>query len=156
MNAGSDTTDIVLTNVLYYLIKNPPKLATLRREVASVLPSEDIIAPYAKVKNLPYLRACLDESLRISPPVAFSLVRKTPPEGVTILGEFIPGNTVVSVPAYVAHRSHDIFPDPEEFRPERCLEMRKRLRKWENTSSRSARVQEAVSVEISLTLNSVY
>jgi cytochrome P450 len=122
VNAGSDTTAIALTNVLYYLIKNPSQLATLRREVASVLSDDEIIAPYAKVKNLPYLRACLDESLRISPPVAFGLVRKTPPEGVTIFGEFIAGNTVVSVPAYVAHRDPNIFPNPEEFRPERWLE----------------------------------
>lgn len=122
MNAGSDTTAIALTNVLYYLLKNTSTLAKLREEVASALSDEDGTVPYAKVKNLPYLKACSDESLRISPPVSFGLLRKTPLEGMSIAGEFIAGNTVVSVPAYVAHRDPGIFPDPENYMPERWLE----------------------------------
>lgn len=118
MDAGSDTTAIALTNVMYYLIKSPQSLKKLRDEVASAL-SEKEVAPYAKVKNLPYLKACLDESLRLSPPVSRGLERKTPPEGMQILGENIPGNVTVSVPTYVAHRDPDIFPEPEVFRPER-------------------------------------
>ncbi|KAF7591642.1 hypothetical protein BBP40_001281 [Aspergillus hancockii] len=54
MDAGSDTTAISLTHALYYLIKNPRSLDTLRKEVDSVL-SEESIAPYAKIagENIP-------------------------------------------------------------------------------------------------------
>ncbi|KAI2946036.1 hypothetical protein CBS147322_7314 [Aspergillus niger] len=121
LDAGSDTTAIALTNVMYYLIKNPQSLIKLREEVSGAV-LENGVAPYAKVRNLPYLKACLEESLRLSPPVPRGLERKTPPEGMYILGERIPGNFTVSVPTYAVHRDPEIFPDPEAFRPERWLE----------------------------------
>ncbi|KAF4250829.1 hypothetical protein CNMCM8980_010151 [Aspergillus fumigatiaffinis] len=121
LDAGSDTTAIALTHALYYLIKTPHAMATLRKEVAGAF-SEGSIARYASVKNLPYLKACLEESLRLSPPVSRGLERRTPPEGMRIMGEQIPGDVGVSVPVYVAHRDPAIFPEPELYRPERWLE----------------------------------
>lgn len=122
VDAGSDTTAIALTHVMYYLLKNPKTLSALRNEVSTVFPNGDPIASYAKVKNLPYLKACLDESLRLSPPLSRGLERRTPPEGMQIAGEHISGDICVSVPAYAAHRDPAIFPDPEAYRPERWLE----------------------------------
>ena len=122
MNAGADGTAISLTNTIYLLIKNPDKLGELRKELDAALDDDDIIAPWAKVKQLPYLRACLDESLRMYPPVAAALHRKTPPEGTMVMGQFIPGRTIVSMSAYTSHRDPFIFPQPEEYRPERWLE----------------------------------
>ncbi|KAI5464250.1 cytochrome P450 [Mariannaea sp. PMI_226] len=123
MDAGSDTTAIALTHIMYYLLRTPAALARLRQELKEAGIRGDGIPPYATVKNLPYLRACLDESLRLSPPVAFGLHRKTPPEGMSIDGHWIPGNTTVAVPAYTAHRNVAFFPSPEEFRPERWFEV---------------------------------
>lgn len=122
MDAGSDTTAIALANVVYYLSKNPQTLTTLRNEVSAVLSDDDLVAPYAKVKNLPYLKACLEESLRLSPPLTRGLERRTPPQGIQIVGENIPGDTIVSISAYVAHRDPAVFSDPETYRPERWLE----------------------------------
>ena len=122
MNAGSDTTAIAMNNAMYFLLKNPKCLAKLREELDSVLDPSEVVAPYDKVKHLPYLRACLDEALRMLPPSTFGLPRRTPPEGTTILDDFIPGNTSVSISAYVAHRDENIFPDAETYRPERWLE----------------------------------
>ncbi|PYI01030.1 benzoate 4-monooxygenase cytochrome P450 [Aspergillus sclerotiicarbonarius CBS 121057] len=121
LDAGSDTTAIALTNVLYYLIKHPNTLNKLREEVSDVLTDEEI-APYTKVKSLPYLKACLDESLRLSPPVPRGLERKTPPQGMEILGEQIAGNVTVSVSAYIAHRDPTLFPNPDSYMPERWLD----------------------------------
>ncbi|KAF2152237.1 cytochrome P450 monooxygenase [Myriangium duriaei CBS 260.36] len=120
MNAGSDTTAIAINGCLYNLMRNPDCLAKLRSELDEALHGE-VIAPYEKVKRLPYLRACLDENLRIQPPVSFGLPRKTPPEGAYVAGDFIPGNTSVSMSAYVVHHNKKIFEDPEVFRPERWL-----------------------------------
>ena len=94
MNAGSDTTAIALRNVLFLLLKNPRCMARLREEINVVLDEDELVAPYSKVKHLPYLRACLDESLRMLPPVVFGLPRRTPPEGTTILGEHVAGGYV--------------------------------------------------------------
>lgn len=129
INAGADTTSIALTNVLELLLHNRQYLHALREEVGSVLDEDEVIAPYDKVKSLPFLRACLDEGLRISPPTSAGLPRRTPPEGADILGQWIPGDTSVSMTIYAAHRDPDIFPEPEEYRPERWMdpEARKRM-----------------------------
>ncbi|KAF2808886.1 cytochrome P450 [Mytilinidion resinicola] len=122
MNAGSDTTAIAMNNVMYWLLKTPAALAKLRAEIDSVLDEDEVVAPYDKVRHLPYLRACLDESMRITPPTTFGLPRRTPPGGHTIEGTFVPGETSVSMSAYVAHRDPTIFPEPEKFIPERWLQ----------------------------------
>lgn len=121
MNAGSVTTAIAITNALYQLLRTPRVMGLLRDELDAALDPDEGVAPYDKVKHLPYLRACLDESLRLFPPTPHGLPRKTPPEGMTVMGQYIPGDTTVSVSALVAHRDESAFPDPDEFRPERFL-----------------------------------
>jgi cytochrome P450 len=121
MNAGSVTTAIALANVLYQLIRHPEILKKLRAEVDSVLEEDEVVASYDKVKHLPYLRACLDESLRLQPPTPHGLPRKTPAEGLNVMGHFVPGNTSVSISALVAHRDETAFPEAEKYIPERFL-----------------------------------
>lgn len=128
INAGSETTGIALTHILELLIQHPQYLETLRTEVDNVLDDDDIIAPYDKVKDLPFLRACLDEGLRIIPPTSAALPRRTPPEGACILGEWIAGNTTVCMTIYGAHRDPSVFPDPEVFQPHRWLKPEDRRR----------------------------
>lgn len=52
LNAGSDTTGIALTNVQYWLLKNPTCLAKLRAEIDSVLDEDEAVAPYDKIMRL--------------------------------------------------------------------------------------------------------
>lgn len=121
MNAGSATTAIALANVMYQLLKNSRTLLRLREEIDAVLDPDEVVAPYDKVKHLPHLRACLDESLRLFPPTPQGLPRKTPPEGLLVMDQFVPGNTTVSISALVAHRDESVFHDAESFIPERWL-----------------------------------
>ena len=121
MNAGSVTTAIAIANCLYQLILHPSILKQLREEVDAVLDEDEVVAPYDKVKHLPYLRACLDESLRLFPPTPHGLPRKTPAEGLWVNDVFVPGNTTVSISALVAHRDESAFPEADLFKPERFL-----------------------------------
>lgn len=121
MNAGSVTTAVAITNVMYQLLKNPHCLAKLREEVDAVMDPDEVIASYDKVKHLPYLRACLDESMRIFPPTSHGLPRETPPEGINILGQWVPGHTSVSMSAYVAHHDELAFPSSDQYLPERWM-----------------------------------
>lgn len=121
MNAGSTTTAISMANIMYQLLKHPACLERLRAEVDEALDEDEIIAPYETVKHLPYLRACLDESLRLFPPISHGLTRATPAEGSVVAGDFIAGDTTVSVSSFIAHRDPVIFPDPEAFKPQRWL-----------------------------------
>ncbi|KAF9892154.1 hypothetical protein FE257_002560 [Aspergillus nanangensis] len=140
LNAGSVSTAVAINNVIYMLLKHPDVLAHLREEVSTVADDGEVSIAYDKVKDLPYLRACLDESLRMLPPTPFNLPRKTPAEGCQILGQWVPGNTTVSMSSYVAHRDANVFPDPEVFRPERWLgEAGKQLQPYFITFSAGAR-----------------
>lgn len=121
MNAGSDTTAIAMNNVMYLLLKNPACLKKLREEIDETLDEGESVAPYDKIKHLPYLRACLDESMRLLPPTTFGLPRKTPPEGAAVVEDYIPGDTTVSISSYVAHRDPSAFPDAEVYNPERWM-----------------------------------
>ncbi|KAL6871762.1 cytochrome P450 [Trichoderma longibrachiatum] len=121
LDAGSDTTAISLVHAMYFLLKTPSALSRLRDELRDALEDGQEIATYASVKNLPYLHACINESLRLLPPVAFGLNRMTPPEGLQIGKDWIPGGTLVGVPAYTGHRN-PVFTDCEQYQPERWLQ----------------------------------
>ncbi|KAF2083320.1 cytochrome P450 monooxygenase [Saccharata proteae CBS 121410] len=121
LNAGSATTAIAMANVLYQLLKHPHCMQRLRQELDAAIDSADLVASYDTVKHLPYLRACLDESLRLFPPTAHALPRQTPPEGASILDDYIPAGTSVGMSALVAHRDEAVYPDAERFVPERWL-----------------------------------
>ena len=126
MNAGSATTAIAITNATLQLIKNPECMRKLREEIDAALEdSEDVdqdgAVAYDTVKHLPYLRACLDESLRLFSPTPQGLPRKTPVDGTNILGDYIPGGVSVAMSAHVAHRQESVFPQANKFIPERWL-----------------------------------
>tara|TARA_R110002003_G_scaffold110_3_gene9265 strand:+ start:5635 stop:7068 length:1434 start_codon:yes stop_codon:yes gene_type:complete len=126
MNAGSATTAIAMANVLYQLLKNPDKMKKVVEEIDNALDddedeAEDGVVAHDKVKHLPYLRACLDESLRLFPPTPHGLPRVTPPDGTNILGDYIPGGVTVAMSAMVAHRVESVFPQADKYIPERWL-----------------------------------
>jgi cytochrome P450 len=124
LNAGSETTGIALSNCLYHLIKNPKCFTKLREEVDQVFAAAGSNSPvpaFEKVRYLPYLKACLDENLRLNPPSATTTPRMTPPQGMEILGEWVAGDTLVLCPTYSLHRTPEVFESPDTFLPERWL-----------------------------------
>ena len=57
------------------------------------------------------------------PAAGLILERVVPPQGIDILGKFIPGGTIVGQNPWVLHRRSEIFGDDvDQFRPERWLE----------------------------------
>ena len=121
LNAGSTTTGIAMANVMFQLLKHSQCMERLRQEIDETLDDDEEIAPYEKVKYLPYLRACIDESLRLFPPISHGLTRQTPAEGSEVAGHYIPGGTTVAVSSFIAHRDPAIFPEPEKYNPDRWL-----------------------------------
>ncbi|KAJ0104257.1 uncharacterized protein J7T55_009421 [Diaporthe amygdali] len=65
--AGSDTTSTALLTTLWHLISHKETYKTLAEEIRSKFSSIDDIT-YQEAQHLPYLRAVIEEGLRIFPP----------------------------------------------------------------------------------------
>ena len=127
--AGSETTAISLSSVFHYLLTNPRAYKKLMEELDRAVEDGTIAdrsnnkISWAESHKLPYLDAVIQESFRLHPAAGLILERVVPPQGVDILGHFIPGGTIVGCNAWVLHRRPEIFgADVDAFRPERWLE----------------------------------
>ncbi|CRG88390.1 hypothetical protein PISL3812_05420 [Talaromyces islandicus] len=112
--AGSDTVAPTMVFLFYELALNPEQADKIYNEVCTY-----DIANHNKLKNLNHLNGCINETLRLHPPVPSGGYRETPPEGVYINEKYIPGNTTLIAPRYTIGRLETCFEKAEEFIPER-------------------------------------
>ncbi|XP_055838070.1 probable cytochrome P450 12b2, mitochondrial isoform X2 [Episyrphus balteatus] len=117
--AGMDTTSSVFLSTLYMIAKHPEKQNTLRREVMGILPDKNTPLTNENTKNMPYLRACIKEALRITPitPANFRLTGCD----VVLSNYRVPKGTGVSMGMMPLTNSDVYFPQSSEFMPERWL-----------------------------------
>ncbi|KAI0170996.1 cytochrome P450 [Pestalotiopsis sp. NC0098] len=125
--AGGDTTSTAMSATLFYLARNPSCYQELAREIRSEFNNADEICGTA-VSNCHYLRACIDEALRMSPPAPGTLWRHLAPEeeaaGPFIVdGHVIPNGTKVGVNIYSLHHNEEYFPQPFVYNPDRWLDL---------------------------------
>jgi cytochrome P450 len=118
--AGSETTANALSGLFARLLYNPDKYKKLAEEIRSTFQSEDQIK-YEPLLAMPYLNACIEEGLRIHPPVPTGLLRTVPKGGDTIDGYWVPEGTSVAVGGWAASHNPKNFVDPDSFIPERWL-----------------------------------
>jgi len=118
MGAGTETTATELSGLLYYLLKTPHAMEKLVAEIKTEFSSDDDIT-MEHIAKLSYLHACIEEGLRIYPPVPAGLPRFVQKGGSIISGEHIPEGTHVSIPQYTTYRLN--FTHPDSFHPERFL-----------------------------------
>lgn len=95
--------------------------AKLAEEILSTFHSFDDIAGGPSLHGCKYLKAFIQESLRMAPPVGAELDREVLKGGTVVDGEFIPEGVNVSVGHYCLSYNKEIFPEPLEFRPERWI-----------------------------------
>ncbi|KAI1104955.1 cytochrome p450 monooxygenase [Jackrogersella minutella] len=119
--AGSDTTSSSLTCLLFELARHPEVYKKLQAEIDQCFKEHGNNIPgHYELSKLEYLQACIDEALRLYPPLPGGVQRITPPEGLQVDNDFfIPGNTIVQIPLYTMYRDEKIFKHAEEFIPER-------------------------------------
>ncbi|EXA32709.1 hypothetical protein FOQG_14383 [Fusarium oxysporum f. sp. raphani 54005] len=115
--AGSEATSITLTYLIWMLIKRPDVDHRLRLELSSLGKSYSS----TNLANLPYLDAVIRETLRVYPPAPAPMPRVVPKSGFEFEGVSYPPDTVISAQPYTIHRYEGVFEDPDEFRPERWL-----------------------------------
>ncbi|KAI0368065.1 cytochrome P450 monooxygenase pc-3 [Pilatotrama ljubarskyi] len=128
--AGRDTTAATLTFVVYLMCLYPDVFKRLRAEILEkVGPTQ--MPSFDDVRNMKYLRAVINETLRLYPIVPFNLrvaVRDTTlpnPADPTGPRVFIPKNTGVAYSVFLMHRRKDYWgPDALSFDPDRWLDER--------------------------------
>ncbi|KAM3425111.1 hypothetical protein BST61_g7075 [Cercospora zeina] len=125
--AGRDTTASLLSNVWFMLGKRPDVWNKLQAEVSQLNGAHP---SFEQLKELKYLKALLNESLRLHPVVPMNsreaiedttLPRGGGPDGLAPL--FMRKGDIMAWNVYAMHRRKDYYgQDAEEFKPERWLD----------------------------------
>ena len=112
--AGEDTTANTLAWMIYLLSRHPEALRRARDEVAG-----KNLAKYEEVSALPYLDACINETMRLKPVAPILMLE---PIRDTKLGEVeLPAGTLIMCLMRAGATDERRFPDAQTFEPERWL-----------------------------------
>jgi cytochrome P450 family 135 len=104
--AGHETTTTGLAWAFERLVRHPAALKRLKHEL--------------KAGEEQYLDAVVNETLRVRPVIDGVWRKLTAP--AVIAGHRLPAGTLVFPAIALVQTSESLFPDPEEFRPERFLD----------------------------------
>ncbi|XP_053966323.1 probable cytochrome P450 49a1 [Anastrepha ludens] len=116
---GVDTTSVAVSSTIYQLAKNPEKQQKLFEELRKVFPTREAEIDQNALEQIPYLRACIKETLRMYP-VVIANGRSLQTDAV-IAGYHIPKGTHVIFPHLVVSNDPAYFPEPKRFLPERWM-----------------------------------
>ncbi|KAL4756724.1 cytochrome P450 [Aspergillus foveolatus] len=122
MIAGSDTTSTSLSAAIFYLVRNPHALEKLKNEVRSHFSDVEEIVTGSELNQLTYLKACIDEAMRLAPAVPGSIPREASDPVVTVNGLVLPEGTGCGTPPYCIHRRPDYYREPLSYLPDRWIE----------------------------------
>lgn len=127
--AGRDTTASLLSWLFYMLARHPPVCRKLREAILTEFGTYDLPQPitFEKLKSCRYLQQCLNETLRLCPPIPVNArvaVRDTMlPHGGgpdRMAPIYINKGEVVVYSVQCMHRRKDLWgDDAEEFKPDR-------------------------------------
>lgn len=116
---GYETTSMSLCWAVHCLVQHPETIARVRAELAEVM--GDGFDP-ARVRDLTYLGAVINESMRLYP-IAIGISRKLRvPRRIS--GVDLPAGAIVMASIYLIQRNPALWPEPEQFKPERMLDRR--------------------------------
>ena len=116
--AGHETTGTALSWAFERILSQPDVERRIHEEQNAVIGNGAMTA--AHLPQMEYLDAVVKESLRIRPimPVGGARLVK---RAFEIGGHVIPPGAIVVNAMYLLHRRRDLYPEPDEFRPERFL-----------------------------------
>ncbi|KAF2027742.1 sterigmatocystin biosynthesis P450 monooxygenase [Setomelanomma holmii] len=113
--AGTDTTAMTLTYLVYAVLKNPD----VKRKLVEEMKTCSTDPKWEELESKSYLNNVIQETMRTHPAVPGTLVRKVPPGGENALKYRLPAGTEVGTQAWTFHHDPSVFEDPFEFKPER-------------------------------------
>lgn len=115
--AGHETTATTLAWAFYQIHQQPEVREKLLQELDSLGENSSPM----KIAELPYLTAVCQETLRMYPviPVLFPRITKSP---VKLGGHSFEKETTLMPSIYLVHYREDLYPNAQQFKPERFLE----------------------------------
>ena len=134
IGAGHETSGITLTYYMHQLSQRPALQALLRTELLTLSPpilypsyATPLSLPSSRsLDTLPLLQATIMETLRLHAPIPGPQPRLTPLMPTSLANSPpLPAGVRVSANAHCLHRNPEVFPNPEEWRPERWLDAKK-------------------------------
>ncbi|KAF3008707.1 hypothetical protein E8E13_009591 [Curvularia kusanoi] len=119
--AGSDTTAVTLTYLVWAVLKDPALQTRLEEEVNGFSDALDM----SELEDAPLLNGVLEETLRLYGAAPGALPRIVPSQGINIAGHELPAGTEVSTQAYTLHRDPRLFQEPLRFDSNRFMDKSK-------------------------------
>lgn len=113
--AGSDTTSITLTYLIWTVCRRPDIRSKLLEELRGLPEGWND----QHLRDLPYLGRVITETLRLYSAAPFALPRVVPPGGAELAGWHFPEGGIVCTQAYSMHRIPGVFQRAGEFDPDR-------------------------------------
>ncbi|KAI1464026.1 cytochrome P450 [Daldinia caldariorum] len=132
--AGGTTVATLMSAIFFYLSRHADVYTRLADEIRTAFSSGQAIKSGPQLSSCKYLRAVIDETMRVSPPTTATPWREediysatpapAPSDGSPFLvdGHAIPRGTAVGVSLYSLMHNAAYFPEPFAFRPERWLD----------------------------------
>ncbi|KAK2722001.1 hypothetical protein QYM36_002528 [Artemia franciscana] len=117
--AGIDTTSCTQSFIFYHLARNADKQEKLREEIRRFLPKPDAKLKPENLTDMKYLKACVKESLRLSPAV-FGNSRYNNKDMV-ICGYQVPKGCMITMPNQYMSTLECYYKEADKFLPERWL-----------------------------------
>jgi cytochrome P450 len=117
MFAGHDTTTSTVAFMFHELAHHPEIVARLQAEQDSELLDGQPTPTQLMSGELSELELVFDETLRMYPPAWIGPRRSV--EAFEFAGHSVPGRAFVNYSSWASHHLPDVYPEPEEFRPER-------------------------------------
>jgi retinoid hydroxylase len=120
--AGHDTSTSTISFLAYEMARHPEEMRRLQGEQDDALGRE---APDGEALHgkLPLLDQAIDEALRLHPPVWIGARRAI--SDFEFEGREVASGSYVNYFPWAGHRLPEVFPEPDEFRPDRMSRERK-------------------------------
>jgi cytochrome P450 family 110 len=117
--AGHETTASALAWAMYWIAQLPD----VRTKLLAEFDTLDITTDFdpVTISRIPYLSAVCQETLRLYP-IAVNTFPRVVQQPIIVAGYALEPGTVIIPSIYLAHHRAQVYPKPQQFKPERFLE----------------------------------
>lgn len=117
--AAYETCQNALIWTLILLTQHPQIAAALEDEIRGAIGRD--LPTMDRIGSLPLLDGVMKEGMRLFPPIPLQTRRSM--RDTTLAGTFVKSGTRYIASAYLINRNPAVYPEPDQFRPERWLNL---------------------------------